>query len=188
MKLRGSLQFRLTWTHERHVYGLDYFPRPAAHCDNAVREEYRLVDRMRHKQRGNPLLAPDALQLDIHVSTRHCIERAERFVEQQHVRLEHEGASDGHTLPHAAREATRANFFKAGETNEFYQRRDAVKIDRPSRYLIRQRNIIPDGEPRKERMVLEGDSEPVGAGQGGRRRALNGDSAATCFFERCDEA
>ena len=58
-------------------------------------------------EEGDPDLALDLLQLDLHLLAQLQVERAERLVEQQHRRAVDERAGERHALHLAARELAR---------------------------------------------------------------------------------
>ena len=76
---------------------------------------------MRDVDRGDPELEldpPDLLpQLDAHLG----VERGERLVEQEHARLDREGAGERHPLLHAARELMRVSLAGVGEPDKLEQ-------------------------------------------------------------------
>ncbi len=81
---------------------LDETAGPRRHDADAVRQHGRLVERMGDQQHGGAGLAPQPQQLVAHQQPRLLIERAERLVEQDEARLQHQGAGDAHALAHAA--------------------------------------------------------------------------------------
>ena len=85
---------------------------------------------MRDEQRRARPLGPDALQLEVEALAGHLVERAERLVEQQHLRLDHERPGDGDPLAHAARELRGPRLLEALEPDEL----DEV-VDRAGRDL-----------------------------------------------------
>src|SRR5690606_17336904 len=58
------------------------------HDHDAVRQQQRLLDRVRHEQDRLAGLLPDADELDLHLVAGDRVERAERLVHEQHARLE----------------------------------------------------------------------------------------------------
>ena len=72
--------------------------------DHAVAHQHRLVDRVRDEDhRGRPAL-PDPQQLELEDLPRLRVDRGERLVHQQHLRLDRERAGEAGALLHAARE------------------------------------------------------------------------------------
>ena len=82
-------------------------PDAARQDDHPVGDEDGLGDRVRdqHDRRAGAL--PEAEQLRVEAFARQGVERAERLVQQQHLRLAHERAGDRRPLAHAARELAR---------------------------------------------------------------------------------
>src|SRR5215471_2378608 len=85
---------------------LEHSPRALAHHDNSVAEEDRFVDAVRDEERGLLVLLPDAEQLVAHRLAGLRVERAERLVEEQDLRVDGERPRDADALPHAARQLT----------------------------------------------------------------------------------
>ena len=71
---------------------------------DAVGEGERLLLVVRHEDEGDAEVALDLLQLDLHLLAELEVERAERLVEQQHLRLDDGGARERDALPLPARE------------------------------------------------------------------------------------
>ena len=115
---------------DRH--GLNHRAGAAGEHDDAIGEKKRLADIVRHQEGGDAILLPDALQLDVHLPARHGIERAEGFVEQQHVGTQHQGAGDGGALSHAAGQLLRSRRLEAGQADEADQIGDAGFVDGPA--------------------------------------------------------
>jgi hypothetical protein len=65
---------------------------------NAISERYRLGDVMRHQDRSERLIVPDAFQQPLHGNTSQGIERAERLVKCQHARIADQRAGQRHAL------------------------------------------------------------------------------------------
>jgi len=88
------------------------------HDDDAVRHHHSLVDVVRNKDNRLLRLLPDAQDLALHRAPGQCVERRERFVHQQYLRVDGERAGDFEALAHAAREFAR---IMAREAVELYQ-------------------------------------------------------------------
>ena len=71
--------------------------------DHAVGKLDGFVDIVRHEDDGAALRLPDAEQFAAHDEPRDGVERAEGFVEKQHVRVDGQRARDLQPLLHAAR-------------------------------------------------------------------------------------
>src|SRR5579871_1769371 len=75
--------------------------RPAAEHQHAVGEKDRLVDLMGDEQHGLASLLPDAHQLGLHDLAGLRIERGERLVHQENLRIDGERAGKVDALAHA---------------------------------------------------------------------------------------
>ena len=71
------------------------------HVDLA-RQEHRLIDRMGDQHDGLMRALPDVEQALAHLLAGDGVERAERFVHQQHFGIERQRPRDRDALPHAA--------------------------------------------------------------------------------------
>ena len=107
-------------------------PGPRAHHRDRVGEEHRLGDRVGDEQRGGGPLGPDALQLEVEPLAGHLVERAERLVEQQDLRLDHQRPGDRDPLAHAAGQLGRPGLLEALEADQLDQVGDRRRR-RPSR-------------------------------------------------------
>jgi hypothetical protein len=101
-------------------------------------------------------------QLVLDVAARQRIERAERLVEQQHLRLDRERARDADALFHPARKLGGLLVLGSGESDEV-EIALAGCVDhgavgaRPAR-PDRELDVFPRGEPWHQRMSLENDA------------------------------
>src|SRR4051812_3325397 len=75
---------------------------PRRHHHDAVAEEDRLVDRMRDQHHGLAAREPYALQLGVHLLAGQSVQRAERLVHQEELRIARQRTHDGDALLHAA--------------------------------------------------------------------------------------
>ena len=95
--------------------------RPGGHDDDPGRQEDRLGDAVGHEHDGRPGPSPDAHQLGVHPLAGHLVERAERLVHQQQLRIERQRAGDRDALLHAARQLPRMPFGECLELDELEQ-------------------------------------------------------------------
>src|SRR5690349_2232775 len=86
--------------------GLD-LPRVRRQQQDAAADLDRLGDRVRDEQHGEARALPQREQLVLHLAARECVERGERLVHQQYVRLHRHAARDRDALFHAARQCVR---------------------------------------------------------------------------------
>jgi hypothetical protein len=77
--------------------------RPRSHDHNAIRQQDCFRDAMRDVQGGFAAVHPEPLDVHRDLLARERVERAERLVHQQQARVMHQRATNGNTLPHAAR-------------------------------------------------------------------------------------
>src|SRR5258706_3747658 len=87
------------------------------HHDHAIGKQHRLVHVVRHHQHRGAGLVDDAHQLVLQRRARERVERAERLVEEQHLRLDRKRARDADALLHAARDFIRIFMFGLRQAN-----------------------------------------------------------------------
>ena len=143
-------------------------PGPAERND-AVGEQDAFVDVVGDQHDGLLVLLPDALDLVLQRGARQRVERAERFVEQQHLRVHRQRARHRDALPHAAGKLAR-RLSRAGvrfTIAMYFSAWRALLCRRPVRedLVDRQVDIFVHRQPRQQRVVLEHDAA-VGAGPG----------------------
>ena len=78
--------------------------RPRRHDDDPGRQEDGLGDAVGHEHDGRPGPPPDAHQLGVHPLAGHLVERPERLVHEQQLRVERQGPGDRDALLHPARQ------------------------------------------------------------------------------------
>ena len=103
----------------------DLLEAPGVHHRDVVGQHQRLGLVVRDVDERRAEVRLQLLQLDLHVLAQLEIERAERLVEQQQRRLEHEAARDRHALLLAARELVDALVLRAGQADALQHRVDA---------------------------------------------------------------
>ena len=121
---------------------------------------------MRHVHEREVELALHALELDLHLAPELEIERAERLVEQQHARAQHERAGQGDALLLAARELARPAIGIAAQLHEVERLlRQAPPLGALHLALLEPvGDVVEHGHVREQRVVLEDrvDAAPVG--------------------------
>ena len=130
--------------------------------DDAVAEVDGLVDQVRdHEDRREPRRAvgPEAIDLGAQRLRRQDVERRERLVHAQQLGPAHERARDADALLHASGELLRERALDAGQAHTLDGARHTL-----ARLLLGKRpavqsdvHVLFDGQPRKEREVLEND-------------------------------
>ena len=88
------------------------------HDRDRVRHRHRLLLVVRDVDERDPDVVLDRLQLELHLLAELEVERPERLVEEQHVRLVHERAREGDTLLLASRELPRLALLHPLEVDE----------------------------------------------------------------------
>src|SRR5262249_55446572 len=145
--------------------------RPGGHRIDPVGEEDGLVDVVRNQDHGRPALAPDAQELVLERRPRESVERTERLVHQEQLRLPREAPRDpdppAHPPPqlpraHPARELARAlpgGRRQIHQTNELVGDSAALAGGHPGIDRVHgERDVLVHGHPRQERILLEDDA------------------------------
>ena len=122
------------------------------HAD-APRKSSRVLEVVRDEQRRDLELGEELLQLGPHLDLRVRVESRERLVEQQDLGIPRERAGERDALPFTAGEAARTGVLQVPDP-------EAVEV------LVRRvpacvLDVLADGEVRKERVVLEDETDPT---------------------------
>ena len=104
-----------------HLQDALHPPRPLRHGDHVIGNEDRLTDVVRDEQDRRLEMRPQPQQQFLHQEPRLVVERAERLVHEQDVRLVDQRARDLDTLLQAARKLVRVVALKAFEADLFHQ-------------------------------------------------------------------
>jgi len=130
---------------------------PRREDDHAVGEEHGLGDVVRDEDRRLLGLAPDAEKLLLHRLSRLRVERGERLVEQEQLRVGREGAREVDALLHTAGELGRPAVGEAGETDEIDQLpRDVAPFPLlAALHLEAVHHVARHGSPGKQARRLE---------------------------------
>ena len=91
---------------------------PRAHDGHAVAHGQRFLLIVGDEDEGDAALALNALEFQLHLAAELEVERAQRLIQQQHIRLVNQRARNRHTLLLAAGEAGNAALFKACQTDQ----------------------------------------------------------------------
>ena len=94
--------------------------------DHPVGEHDRFLNVVRHVERGEAGLFPEGDQFFLHNEPGLRIERGERLVHEEQVRLDRKGPGDAHALAHAAGKLVGVGAFKAREAHELDIAADAA--------------------------------------------------------------
>src|SRR5882724_2113586 len=132
-------------------------PGSRRHHRDAGRQEERLVQAVSDEDDGLAGAAPDVEKPLTHQQTRLLVERAERLVHQQNLRVDRQRASDRHALLHPARQLARVLLGEPGEAEgaeklggnaTAARRRDALQLEP-------ELDVLEGGAPREKAGVLE---------------------------------
>src|SRR6516165_1615703 len=159
-ELAGALDRERARPRQRNFHILPHATGTARKYQDPVRQKDRLVDLMGDEQDGLAPLLPDAHQLRLHDLAGLRIERGERLIHQQNLRVDGERAREIDALAHAAGELARMVMLEPFEPHELEQLHGA----RALRWPDLSRNLAPDdgvGEyrtPGQEIVVLKYES------------------------------
>ena len=135
-------------------------PGTRAHHHDAIRQVDRFVDLMRDEQHGLARLAPDLQQLGLHELAGLRVERGERFVHQQHLRIGRQRPREIDALLHAAREFGRIMPLETGEADQLDEVLGALGhgllVEAPLHFHA-VANVAGDGAPGQQARMLEDD-------------------------------
>ena len=104
----------------------DLLDRPSAHHRDPVGHGERLLLVVRHVDERDADLALELPQLELQVLAELGVERAERLVEQQHLRVEHQRPGQGDALLLAAGELRRTALGEIADADELERLADAA--------------------------------------------------------------
>jgi hypothetical protein len=149
-----------------HLVGLaDLLDAAEVHQHHAVRQRHRLFLVVRDHDRGDADVVLQRAQFDLHLVAQLGVERAERLVEQQHRRLDHQRAGQRHALALAAGQLTR---IALGQRLEVHQRERLVDarlalaaLDLA--HLEAEADVLGHRHVRKQRVALEHDAQAAPA-------------------------
>jgi len=141
-------------------------PRTVAHQHNAVGQQYRLVDVVRDHEDRLPGGLHNGEQFVLYGAACQRIERPEGLVEQQHLRLNGEGARNAHTLLHASGQFRGLPVCCVAQAHhvEIFKAVLAHTLSGPRRIpgAHAEGDIFQRAQPRKKRMSLEHDTAVQG--------------------------
>ena len=131
-------------------------PRALGHDDNAVAHVDRFVDVVGDEEHGGAARLPEMKHFILHPHTSKSVERAKRFVEQEHFRIIDQRPRQGDTLGHSAGKLVRKSAGKPIEAYEVHElfhlmpltvqdaARDETGLD-----------VATNSEPRKKIRILK---------------------------------
>ena len=118
VEFRAFVQRLVARIGERHVDDLADPRRPRGHDDDARGEIDRLLDRVRDQHHRLAFGGQHLQQQVLHGGARLRVERAERLVHQQELRLDRVGARERQPLAHAARQMLRPGVGEIGQAHQ----------------------------------------------------------------------
>ena len=164
-------EFTVARTGERNVEGrAERRAGAVREWNDAVCEEQRFVDVVGDEDDGLFIFFPDALELVLERRARERVERGERFIEQENLRVHRKRAGDGDALTLAARKFARGSLWPCGVrfTVAMASVMICVRLSAGvvgENLIDREADVLRDGEPRQQRVVLKHDAA-IGAGLG----------------------
>jgi len=128
------------------------------------RHRFHLV--VRHVDHGGPELAVEFEELGPHLRPQLGVEVRERLVEEEHLRLAHDGPPQRRPLALAARQLRRASLQQLAEPEAVGRLGDAPQDLAPGHapHLERERDVLAHREVRIQRVVLEHHGDVAGGG------------------------
>jgi hypothetical protein len=100
-------------------------------------------------------------QLKVEPQASQLVERPERLIEEQQVRLGDQSPGDRGSLAHATGELRRSGPFESLKTYQVDEIGDGLAANANPAYLQGQADVIDDSAPRQQGRILERDAEPV---------------------------
>src|SRR5437016_2891715 len=151
------------WPRQLDGHALPQPTRPAREDEHAVGQKHRLVDLVGDEQDRLAASFPDAHELRLHDLAGLRVERRERLVHQQNLRVDRQRTREIDPLAHAARELARMVIFESVEADELQELLGALPFGRAhsARHLPPDDRVCEHGAPRQEVVGLE--YEPAAA-------------------------
>src|SRR5215470_11506632 len=138
---------------------------PRGHHDDPLREIDRLEHRMGDEDDRLAQRLPERQQIVVEAKARDLVERGERLVYQQELRLGDERARDRGAHLHPARELARVALREVGKTDTRERGVDArLRRRLETRELQRQPHIRSHRRPRHQRRLLEYEADAARSG------------------------
>src|SRR6266850_1055765 len=128
---------------------------------DAVRHRHRLGLVVRHVHHRDADLAVDALELDLHLLAQLLVQRAERLVQQEHVRVEDEAPRERDALLLAAGELARMPVGEPAQPDQvedFAHALSSLRL-RKRAHAQRKGDVALDRHVWEQRVVLEDDAD-----------------------------
>jgi hypothetical protein len=148
----------------------DLLDRSLVHDGDPVGDRQRFLLIVGHVQRGDFQVFLYLGELDLELVAKTLVERAERLVHQQHLRLDGDGAGGRNALLLATGERLRVAVGEPVEVDEREHLVDPV-VDRVIRDALpveAERDVLSDGHVRKQRVILKHHSRVALVGRHAR--------------------
>ncbi len=145
---------------------------------HAVSEAGGLAHVVGHEHDRLLALLPDTLDVAVELLAREGVERGERLVHQQHLRVRRHGAGKRDALLHAAGELMNVRGAKALQSDQLqvvHRHLAPLGVLQPGLELQSEQQVVHHVEPREQRVFLE-HHHPVSAGPA-HRHAIGEDPA-----------
>ncbi len=132
----------------------------AAEDQDPIAHQHRFLDVVGHQDHaldGHATFGPQVQEIGAQGLGGEHVERRERLIHQQDVRMHHQRPGEAHALAHAAGQFARIGRFEAVQADQIDGRQRA-RADFGPRQTLRlqsQRDVLEHGEPGKERKALE---------------------------------
>jgi len=138
---------------------LDLHPsRAASEDDDPVRKVDRFFDVVRDEERSLTCLRPDLQELELHHFARLRVQRRERLVEKEHLRVGEERPGEVHALLHAPRQLERIGILETLEADELdlvSRAVDHLSLAHGALGLDAEDDVAEDRAPREQAGLLE---------------------------------
>src|SRR5438067_2384516 len=137
--------------------GADLLDAAVAEHRDPIGHRHRFALVMRHVDHGDAELAMDALDLHLHLLAQVLVERAERLVEQHHVRIEDEPARERDALLLTTRQLARIAVGESAQPNQLQHPLGPHKnlLARKAPHLEREQHVGHCRHVRKQRVALK---------------------------------
>ncbi len=153
----------VAWAIEIHFDGrAECRARAGTQRDDSVGQQQTLVHVVGDQHDGLAIAFPDLFDLVLQGRSRERVQRAERFVEQQHLRIHRECSRNRNSLPHSTGEFVWALVSRRREVDhrDVFLNVFTAFFIRPVReeLIDSQRDVVEDVQPRQQRIVLKHDA------------------------------
>ena len=108
-------------TRQIGLYFIEYPARARPHHHDAIGQHHRLVDVVRDQNQRRPRIGPEIEQMVLQIDAGECIERGERFVEQQQLWFGDEQPRQRRAARHPAGKLARVRAFSAAQPHDLDQ-------------------------------------------------------------------